>query len=225
MLRKDAQPPRLGLLTLHVPGRQKNEANVSKDLQIIPSFMLMVSVMSSIMPAAQVTAQSQPTGETAAVEHADSSIVPGMPSVDENAKSQGVAVDTAKESSQGSATPSPVIARTAFSPCEKTLATRVEARWQAMIDHDFATAYQFTLPSYREANSLEQFKSRFGAAVTWRGAKVTSLQYVGPETVRLSVDLEVEYVPSWGGDKQKAITAVDETWLSREGSWWLSLSR
>lgn len=198
---------------------------MTKDLLIIPSFTLLVSVMSFSVPATQVVEQSLPTGEAAAAAVTDSSVASTPIPTTGDAKPEGVVADTLQEASPEAVAPSPVVARAAFSPCDKALATRVEARWQAMIDKDFAKAYQFTLPSYRETNSLDQFKGRFGEAVTWRTAKVVSLQYSGTETVRLSIELEVEYVPSWGGDKQTALTQVDETWLSREGSWWLSLSR
>ena len=194
---------------------------MTKDLLIIPSFTLLMSVMSFSVPATQVVEQSPSTGESAAAAVTNSPVASTPISATGDAKPERVVADTLPEA----VAPSPVVGRAAFSPCDKALATRVEARWQAMIDKDFAKAYQFTLPSYRETNSLDQFKGRFGEAVTWRAAKVVSLQYSGTETVRLSIELEVEYVPSWGGDKQTALTQVDETWLSREGSWWLSLSR
>jgi hypothetical protein len=119
----------------------------------------------------------------------------------------------------------PEIQRAAFGPTENALAQRVEERWQAMVEKDFDKVYGYNLPSYRQTNTLEQFKGRFGKAVTWREAEVQGIQYNGPESARVRINLEVEYVPSWGGAAQPAITRVDEIWLNRDGTWWISLSK
>jgi len=117
----------------------------------------------------------------------------------------------------------PEILAADFSEQDKLLADRVEARWKAMVERDFASAYGYTLPSYRQANTLEQFAKGYGRAVAWRMAQVRGIRYDDPEIARVKIALETEQATPWsGGQLEKRVTGIDETWLNRDGVWWLS---
>ncbi len=109
-----------------------------------------------------------------------------------------------------------------FGPKERAIADRAEARWQALARRDFSAAYQFTLPSYRQTHSEEQYRQHFGNAANWRVAKVHGIRYTSPTVAQLRIGLTVEIVKTSGEGADKLVMRVDETWLERERSWFLS---
>jgi hypothetical protein len=117
------------------------------------------------------------------------------------------------------------ISRDEFRPQDKELTGRAEARWQSLVKGDFEAAFGYTLPSYRQTHTLEQFRNSFGKAVTWILATVQGIRYDTPEIAHVRLNLEYEYVPSWGGQAEKMVTQFHETWLHRDGEWWLSVSK
>jgi hypothetical protein len=110
-----------------------------------------------------------------------------------------------------------------FRPQDKELAGRVEARWRALIDGNFAGAYAYTLPSYRQTHTAQQYRSQFGNAVRWRVATVRGIRYDTPAVAHVRLSLETEHVPPWGGEAERLVTRLYETWLYRDGEWWLSV--
>jgi hypothetical protein len=115
------------------------------------------------------------------------------------------------------------VPRDAFRALDKELAGRVEARWRALIDGNFTAAYDYTLPSYRQTHTAQQYRSRFGNAVRWRVATVQGIRYDNPIVAHVRLSLETEHVPSWGGQAERLVTRLYETWLYRDGEWWLSV--
>jgi hypothetical protein len=105
------------------------------------------------------------------------------------------------------------------------LANRVEAYWRALSERNFEAAYAFLLPSYRQTHTAEQYGSRFGGAVRWRVATVQGIRYDTPKVAHVRLNLETEHVPSWGGQAERLVTRLDETWLNRDDEWWLSVSK
>lgn len=110
-----------------------------------------------------------------------------------------------------------------FGPKEHAIAERAEGRWRALAQRDFAAAYRFTLPSYRQTHSEEQYRKRYGNAVTWRVAKVYGIRYTSPRVAKVRLGLEAELVPTSGEGAEKVVMRIDETWLEREGAWFVSL--
>jgi hypothetical protein len=117
------------------------------------------------------------------------------------------------------------IPRDAFGPEDKALADRVEARWQALVERNFEAAYAYLLPSYRQTHTAEQYRSRFGNAVRWRVATVQGIRYDTPKVAHVSLNLETEHAPSWGGQAERLVTRLHETWLNRDDAWWLSVAK
>ncbi len=93
------------------------------------------------------------------------------------------------------------------------VATRAQARWDAMIKDDFAAAYGFMSPGSRDAYTLEKFKAntRRGA---FREVKIDSVACEGDVCV---VDLMLTY----DHPRMKGITTpVQESWIIDGGQAW-----
>ena len=160
-------------------------------------------------PSPVVPAQTIPVTDTPPV---DPGPQEGGPAKADEAQSQATEVAGARE----------VLAAN-FSEQDRLLADRVEARWKAMVEKNFESAYGYTLPSYRQANTLEQFAKVPSRSVVWRKAQVRSIRYDDPQIARVKIALESELVTPWSvGQPEKRVTGLEETWLNRDGIWWLS---
>lgn len=102
---------------------------------------------------------------------------------------------------------------------EAIVKEKATARWQAMIDGDFATAYKFTPPSYQALTTADRYRNRFGGAANWIDAKVISVEC---EPDRCEVALTVKaYLPTITYVREPASTTVREVWIKESGDWWL----
>lgn len=104
---------------------------------------------------------------------------------------------------------------------EKILIERAEKRWAALINRDFAKAYEFQSPSYRAVSSLQQFSGGFGSFVAWSGAKAESVRYDSP--VVATVVVRVEYGASLPGNQGYAsVRYLHEKWVYSDANWWFT---
>ena len=210
-----------GLLVAMLPcGAALAESSVVMDTSATPGASIAPSSVAA-EPAveASVVLPGGPVPEPKSEAVAESSSEPAAePETDVSATPQGEAAAEPKTAPNE-------WSRADFRPQDGMLAERVEARWAALAKGDFKAAYAYTLPSYRQTHSFEQFASRFGGAVTWRVATVQAIRCDTPQAARVRLALEYEYVPSWGGEAEKLVTRLHETWLDREGEWWLSVSK
>lgn len=102
----------------------------------------------------------------------------------------------------------------------KVLKERAEARWAALIKHDFASAYDYLSPDFRAVVTLQQYKGRIGSVVDWQLARAKNVSYDDPTVA--SVMMEVTYrfrMPSTGGEIEST-KFLDEKWLFKDGNWW-----
>lgn len=102
---------------------------------------------------------------------------------------------------------------------EQQVRERAEARWQAMIARDFATAYEFELPSYREIYSLKSYRKRYEGSVDWTSAEIESVAFDGKDAA--TVTLEVAYVfndPRMG--RLEGQREISGKWIQKQGTWW-----
>lgn len=102
---------------------------------------------------------------------------------------------------------------------ERQLAARVQARWDAVIAGDYEKAYAFETPAYRSVFSMQQYRGRFGDAVTWKGARVLSSKYDKSHMASVSVAVEYEAVVSLAGNI-RSVRVMSEKWLYSDGAWW-----
>ena len=97
---------------------------------------------------------------------------------------------------------------------------RAEARWGALANGDFKSAYEFETPAYRGVNSYERFVGQFGSAVKWHGAKVKSIK-LGDAEDTAQVNIAVEYTSLISaGDTYQDTRPVYEDWILVDGEWW-----
>ena len=116
----------------------------------------------------------------------------------------------------GCATKGPVQSACADQKGEGAAARVVTAcaqlRWNALLKHDLAVAYEFISPGGRSLMSLSQYAPRVNSG-SWRGAKVDTASCAAETCeVTVMVDIVVSGV--------KAAIPVKETWILDAGRWW-----
>jgi len=93
-------------------------------------------------------------------------------------------------------------------------------RWQALLAQDFAKAYNFLTPSYRQLHSADTYqKKRQGVPVRWLAAKVLRVQ-CEPAKCEVRIDLESKPLSPFGFNGT-INSGLDETWVLEDGQWWM----
>ena len=101
---------------------------------------------------------------------------------------------------------------------EEIVRQRAEARWQALAQRDFKTAYGFITPAIRDAVSYEAWVRRFGGGASWKSAEAAE---VNCEEARCVVKIRLQAYPVGPSRRLPLIeTYMEETWLYEAGSWW-----
>lgn len=97
---------------------------------------------------------------------------------------------------------------------EEQVAEAAQARWQALIQGDFATAYPYYSQAFQETTPLEHFKHSIRGVGMWNDAKVLA---VNCETAakQCQAKLEISVVTKMRGlDKPlKTSTILEEVWV------------
>jgi hypothetical protein len=102
------------------------------------------------------------------------------------------------------------------------LEQRVQARWQALIRRDFAAAYAFETPAYRELWPLESFTRRYGKSVAWQGVTIKDITFNASATVA-QVVLMLGYTAQLpDGNSYPGRRRIDEAWVLIDDQWWLT---
>ncbi|MBB1091986.1 hypothetical protein HUU61_11855 [Rhodopseudomonas palustris] len=105
------------------------------------------------------------------------------------------------------------------------LSARVTARWAALAKRDFATAYTFETPAFRQLNDAASFAGRFGGAVKWQGAQVTEVKLdAALQSAKVALMLSYETVLPDGGNLYQGRRRMDETWIRVADQWWFAQS-
>ncbi|MGE3297439.1 MAG: hypothetical protein AB7I68_08785 [Porticoccaceae bacterium] len=110
--------------------------------------------------------------------------------------------------------------RVAEADLPTVLAERAEARWAGLIEGDFAKAYSFETPAYREITPLRLYASRFGAQLRWNAVEV--IEVVPDEAGATAlVRLMVFYTAMDAvGGVIEGQRPVEEHWIRTGGDWW-----
>ena len=106
------------------------------------------------------------------------------------------------------------------------LAARAEARWRALEARDWATAYRFMSPAYRNVFSEAMYVSKFSYMVDWELTSIEVVNYDARAAVA-SVAVRVMSRPAkLTSAASAAIGAVPtrqvERWILNDGEWWYS---
>lgn len=106
----------------------------------------------------------------------------------------------------------------------QALESRVEARWQARIDHDWGQAWEYSSPAYRKVFPKHLYVKKFSYTADWEltGIEVT---HYDPSAAVASVAVGVMSRPT----KQTTAAAkvigpmqrsIGEKWILIDGEWW-----
>lgn len=106
------------------------------------------------------------------------------------------------------------------------LLERAEARWLALVDRDWATAYEYTSPAYRGVISQSMYQRKFSYMVEWELTSVDFVNYDARAAVA-SVAIGVMSRPvKQTSAASVAIgtvpTRIVEQWILVDGEWWYS---
>jgi len=101
---------------------------------------------------------------------------------------------------------------------EKPLRNRAQARWNAVIARDFAKAYAFETPEYRQNHTATEYATQFGGMVDWLGARLGSVRYENPHHATVDVLLRVKF--PLGADEATTEARVGDRWVYRDKEWW-----
>lgn len=103
---------------------------------------------------------------------------------------------------------------------EEAVQQRAQARWNALLKHDFAQAWGYFVPAYRAVVSLDRYKSTMKNGAPWVDVKVGTVHC--ESATKCTADVLIEGKPvgvaSFSGNVR---TGVQETWLLEDGTWWL----
>lgn len=122
--------------------------------------------------------------------------------------------------SAGCAAPGSQVAGAESRDLRAVLTERAEARWAGLIDGDFAKAYSFETPAYREITPLRLYSSRFGSQLRWNAVKVIEVMPdQAGETALVRLMVFYTGMDAVGGviEGQRP---VDEHWINTGGDWW-----
>ena len=101
------------------------------------------------------------------------------------------------------------------------IAERAQARWDALLARDYATAYSYYSPGFRSRASATDLEIKIRLQrVRWTAAKYRDHTCTGDTcTVRVDVTYEVN-APVPGVSVWKGVQLIEEHWVRTSGEWW-----
>lgn len=106
---------------------------------------------------------------------------------------------------------------------QAALIRRVEEKWRAMEQWDFAAVYDYTTPNYREIFSKTMFLNKFSRGVRWELTGVDIIHYdaeASVASVAVRVMSESTKRTSLASSIGPAPNTVKEHWFLIDGEWW-----
>lgn len=98
---------------------------------------------------------------------------------------------------------------------ERVVRERANARWQALIRRDYASAYGFLSPASRSSISQPAYKARFEPA-EYRAATVEKVDCAS-EVCKVKVQLTFDLPAAKG---RGLVVSLDEDWIIDQGQAW-----
>lgn len=106
---------------------------------------------------------------------------------------------------------------------DAVVAERAQARWDALLAKEFATAYGYAAPGYRSATTATDFEIEFRSRrMTYDSAEYRSHRC---EEKVCTVSMWVAYTvprPAQGVPEWKSQSMIEERWIEIGGEWWFS---
>jgi hypothetical protein len=105
------------------------------------------------------------------------------------------------------------------SAAEKAVRERAQARWSALVEKDWKTAYSYLTPAYRAVVPLKRYGNQFNGPVQWESAEVRS---VACEEKRCTAKVEITFRALIPGHMDRLTsTFIEEAWvLEEDGQWY-----
>jgi len=104
------------------------------------------------------------------------------------------------------------------SAAEAIVLERAQARWNALVERDWNTAYPYITPAYRAIVPLKRYGNQFTGPLQWESAKAHSATCEG---ARCTVRVEISFRTLLPGHTDRlSSTFVDEVWVLEEGTWY-----
>lgn len=104
---------------------------------------------------------------------------------------------------------------------EELVGQRAQARVDAMIGGDYATAYSYYTPGYRSGTGEADFIVRFKTAqVRWTGGQLVD---VNCEESVCSVRMDIDYMidePLRGVSEHRSTRRIEEDWINVADQWY-----
>lgn len=103
----------------------------------------------------------------------------------------------------------------------QTVEERAQARWDLLVERDFAGAFEYYTPGFRETSSAEGFATLLSQRpVRWTSASVVASSCDG-DRCRVLVDVSYKVPSAPNGLSSVSPTSeVTETWIRTRGEWW-----
>ena len=104
---------------------------------------------------------------------------------------------------------------------DKLIEQRAQARWDALLARDYATAYGYLSPGYRSATSVTDFEIEVRSRrVLYQSAEYREHSCEGAScTVRMMIGYKVVR-PVAGLSEWKSSSLIEERWILTDGQWW-----
>lgn len=100
---------------------------------------------------------------------------------------------------------------------------RAQARWDALVNEEFAAAWEYYTPGFRQMSPQDAFAADMSARpVQWNAATVVSAQCQEAES-KCTVLTEVTYQPGGGAEELRNVEItrdLEEQWILMDGQWW-----
>lgn len=103
----------------------------------------------------------------------------------------------------------------------QTVEARAQARWDALIAGDMATAYGYYSPGYRSVENLEAFERlMLRRTVAWTGAEYRETGACDESTCEVQVALHYRVKPRVpGAEPFEGVRIVREDWIYTQNQW------
>ncbi len=104
---------------------------------------------------------------------------------------------------------------------EQAVAERAQARWDALVERDFGTAYTYYSPGFRSAMTLDEYRGQLSQQrVRWTGAEFLGVEcqaQVCEAEFRVAYDYRM---PVQGVGTVSSRRPLTESWIRADGKWY-----
>ena len=103
---------------------------------------------------------------------------------------------------------------------ETLIASKANARWQALIEGRLETAYSYETPEYREVYKFSQYRRKVHGVGVWKKAQVKKVSCTENKCIA-SIEVYVTIVVGRGFENVNSSDQFEENWVqdAKSGDW------